>query len=126
MVRGYHVYNADIWASVVGEELKKMTNSILANHCCSVNLAYFYSSHFPQARYGRRLTGVDGSTGVWKAVRRLEITNAITCSPPPCVQLPVQNLTLKFRLFYFRTSRLHTKHSTVQKFPAIRYITYLI
>ena len=29
MVRGYHVYNADIWASVVGEEFRKITNSHL-------------------------------------------------------------------------------------------------
>ena len=73
MVRRYHVYNADIWASVVGEEFQKVTNrrllsGILANRCCSVNLAYFHLSHFPQAHYHHRLTGVDGSTGVWKAV----------------------------------------------------------
>ena len=73
MVRGYHIYNADIWASVVGEEFLKMTNGclvggILANHCCSVNLAYFHSLHFPQPRYRCRLTGVDAYTGVWKAV----------------------------------------------------------
>ena len=40
MVRGY-VYNADIWASVVGKNFE-MTNSrlvggILADRCCSVN-----------------------------------------------------------------------------------------
>ena len=75
MVREYHVYSADIWASVVGE---KMTNShlvggILADRCCSMNLAYCHLSHFPQTHYRRRLTGVDGSTGVWKAVRMLEI-----------------------------------------------------
>ena len=29
MVRGYHVYNADIWASVVGEEFREITNSRL-------------------------------------------------------------------------------------------------
>ena len=29
MVRGYHVYNAYIWASVVGEEFRKITNSHL-------------------------------------------------------------------------------------------------
>ena len=51
MVREYHVYSADIWASVVGE---KMTNShlpgggILADHCCSMNLAYCHLSHYPQ------------------------------------------------------------------------------
>ena len=89
MVREYHVYSAGIWASVVGE---KMTNShlvggILADRCCSMNLAYCYLSHFPQTRYHRRLTGVDGSTGVWKAVQTLEIplqtpslARASTCS----------------------------------------------
>ena len=76
MVRGYQVYNTDIWASVVGEEFLKMTNSCLVGGMhtrCSVNLAYFHLSNFPQARYRRRLTGIDGSTGVWKAGRRLEI-----------------------------------------------------
>ena len=29
MVRGYHVYNADILASVVGKEFRKITNSHL-------------------------------------------------------------------------------------------------
>ena len=44
MVGGYHVYNTDIWASVVGEEFLKMTNSCLVGGIhtrCSVNLAYF-------------------------------------------------------------------------------------
>ena len=50
-----------------------LVGSILADRCCSVNLAYFHLSHFPQPRYCRRLTGVDGSIGVWKAIRRLEI-----------------------------------------------------
>ena len=84
MVREYHVYSADIWASVVGE---KMTNSrlvggTLADRCCSMNTAYCHMSHFPQTRYRRRLTGVHGgSTGVWKAVRTLEIPllGASTC-----------------------------------------------
>ena len=53
-----------------------MTNSrlvggILADRCCSVNLTC-RTSHV-ESRYRSRLTGVDGSTGVWKAVRRLEI-----------------------------------------------------
>ena len=47
---GGYVYNADIWASVVGEEFRKMTNSrlvggILADRCCSLN---FNLSHFPR------------------------------------------------------------------------------
>ena len=74
-----------------------LVGGILADHCCHL-------SHFPQTCYRRRLTGVDGSTGVWKAVRMPEIplvTNAIACSPLPCVRLPVQNLTLKFRLLKF-------------------------
>ena len=29
MARGYHIYKADIWASVIGEEFRKMTNSRL-------------------------------------------------------------------------------------------------
>ena len=53
-----------------------MTNSrlvggILADRCCSVNLICC-TSH-AESRYRSRLTGVDGSTGVWKAVRRLEV-----------------------------------------------------
>ena len=44
MVRRY-VYNADIWASVVGEEFRKMghlVGGILAHRCCSVNLTYYH------------------------------------------------------------------------------------
>ena len=77
---------------------------ILADCCCSVNLAYFHLSHFPQAHYRCLLSDVDRSTGVWKAVQRLEIPlqlNAIACSLLPCVRLPVQNLMLKFRLLKF-------------------------
>ena len=78
MVRGYHIYKAIIWASVVGEEFREVMNchlaaGILANHCCSVNLAYFSVLHFPQSCYCHRLKAcVDGSTGLWKAIRRLE------------------------------------------------------
>ena len=79
-----------------------MVGGILADRCCSINMDYCHLSHFPQTRYRRRLTGVrvDGSTGVWKAIRTLEI-NVIACSPLPRVQLPVQNLTLKFRRLKF-------------------------
>ena len=47
-----------------------------------------------------RLTGADGSTGVWKAVQKLEIPlqNAIACLPLPRVRLPIQNLMLKLFL----------------------------
>ena len=60
MVREYHIYSADIWASIVG---KKMTNyppvgGIPADHCYSMNLAYCHLSHFPQTRYRHRLMGV--------------------------------------------------------------------
>ena len=118
MVRGY-VYNADIWASVVDKNL--MTNSRLVGGILTFICRTFYA----ESRYHSRLTGVDGSTGVWKAIRRLEI-NTIACSPLPRVRLPVQNLTLKFRRLKFSQFLFsylevkYTKISTVQKFPAIR------
>ena len=121
------VYNADIWASVVGEEFRKMTNSrlvggILTDHCCSVNLAHFHLLHFPQPHYRCRLTGVDGSTRVLK--RRLykcnRLLDASMCSIT-CSKFDVKFRLLKFSVF----SRLHTKYTkicTIRKFPAIRYL----
>ena len=46
----------------------RLLGGILADRRCSVKLAYFHLSHVPHARYSRRLTGVDWSTGVRKAV----------------------------------------------------------
>ena len=117
-----------------------------------MNLALLLSdshlSHFTQTRYRRRprLMGVNGSTGVWKAVRTPEIplqtpslARETTLYPglspsrggiPPApatlprVRLPVRNLTLTFRplpVLYTRIyiSRLHTKISryTVLTYP---------
>ena len=72
-----------------------------------MKLAYFHLSHFPQARYRRRLTGVDGSTGVWKAVHRIEIL----------LQMP--SLARRFGI-HMRVRITHSKFdikiSTVKKF----------
>ena len=101
MVRGYHVYNADIWASVVarqGISNSHLVGGILADRC-SVNLAYCHLSHFPQARY-RRCRWVHWSLeGHSKASNT--VTNTIACSLLPRVLLPIQNLTLKFQLLKF-------------------------
>ena len=118
MVREYHVYRADIWASVVGE---KMTNShleggILADCCSSMHLAYCHLSHFPQTRYCRRLTGVDGSTGVHSNARNT-IRNAIACSLLPRVWLPVPKFDIKISTVFIFVHQNIRKFAPYDKFP---------
>ena len=83
MVRGY-VYNANIDLGLCCWQLR-MTNSrlvggILTDRCCSVNwLTFICRTSHTESHYRSKLTGVDGSTGVWKAVQRLEINTVIKC-----------------------------------------------
>ena len=86
----------------VGE---KMTNSrlvsgILADRCCSRRS---WLALICRTSHKLRLTGVDGSTGVWKAVRRLEIP------------LQTASLARRFRVFVAR-SNFDVKISTVKIF----------
>ena len=39
MVRGYHVYSADMWASVVGDKFRKMTNSRLVGDILALHIS---------------------------------------------------------------------------------------
>ena len=85
---------------------------ILAVCCCSVNLAYFYVSHFPQPHYCHRLRYVDSSTGVWKAVQRLEIL-----LQTPSLACHFHVLESSFKILFFPISRLHTKYTPYENFP---------